>query len=76
MDQEDSGRDKDDARGPSDDARGPSDSPALVLRIEKQNQQKLTRNSDKNVDIIVAVVELWFGDVVDRDCVALIRVYN
>lgn len=46
------------------------------LRRTKPNQQKLTRNSDKSVDIIVAVVELWFRDVVDRDRVDLIRVYN
>lgn len=46
------------------------------LRGTKPNHQKLTRNSDNSVDIIVAVFELWFWDVVDRDHVALIRVYN
>lgn len=37
----------------------------LELRRPKPNQQKLTRNSDKSVDIIVAVLELWFWYVVD-----------
>lgn len=46
------------------------------LRRTKPNQQKLTRNTDKCVDVIVVVVELWFGDVVDRDHVELIRVDN
>lgn len=37
---------------------------------------QLTRNDDINADVIVAVVQLWFGYVEDRDLVSLTRVHD
>lgn len=43
---------------------------------QEDNQQELTRNGDNSADVIVAVVELWPGDVVDRHLVHLLRLYS